>query len=467
MEELIRNWTDEISNFLYVYILIGLLTFTGIYFTIRLKCGQLVNLPHMLALLGESTKVTGEDKAISPFKAFCISAASRIGTGNIVGVALAITVGGPGAVFWMWLLAFLGASSAFVESTLAQVYKVPNGDGSFRGGPAYYITQVLGMKRLALFFAIIISVTYGFMFNAIQANTLATAAKTSLGISPLTAGLVIAAATGVIVFGGLHRVADFSSRIVPVMALMYILVAIYVILTNLNFIPQMFYLIFTNAFGIQEFAGGTLGATIIAGVKRGLFSNEAGMGSVPNAAATAHTSHPAKQGFVQALGVYVDTWLVCTATAFIVLLGHDNLASGKEGLEITQHALVNEVGSWGLPFLSICIFFFAFSSIIGNYYYGESNVEFIGGGKKSLLTYRALVCLMVFLGCIGDFSIVWNTGDIFMGIMAITNLIVILLIGKIAVDVYNDYRLQLRAGVEPVFNPRTIPSINEKLEGWD
>ena len=348
------------------------------------------------------------------------------------------------------------------------MYKVQNEDGSFRGGPAYYILHVLGAKKLAAFFAIVISVTYGFAFNAIQANTLAKAGSTSLGLPIWVVGIALALATGVIIFGGAKRVADITSAIVPIMALMYLGVAIFVVVTNLDFVPEMFKLIFLNAFGIQEIASAGIGITILQGVKRGLFSNEAGMGSVPNAAAAADTSHPAKQGFVQALGVYVDTWLVCTATAFIILLGGEDFygEAGGKGLEITQQALVHEVGNWGVPFLSLCVFFFAFSSIIGNYFYGESNIGFLGGNKTVLNIFRALVCFVVFLGCVGDFSVVWDTGDIFMGIMAIVNLVVLLLIGNIAVEIYNDYRCQLKAGVEPVFNPQAIPAIKKQPKFW-
>lgn len=465
MQDIFNFWVGLISDYLYTYLLVGLLTLTGVYFTVRLKFGQLTNLPHMFALLGESTK-SDNGSGISSFKAFTVSAASRIGTGNIVGVAVAISLGGPGAVFWMWVLAFLGAATAFIESTLAQVYKVQNEDGTFSGGPAYYIQQVLGMKGLAYLFAIIITITYGFMFNAIQANTIAAATSSSLGMPVGVTGILVAIITAIIIFGGARRVADVTSSIVPIMATMYIGVAIYVVVTNFDFVPEMFKLIFNNAFGLQEVAGGGIGVTILNGVKRGLFSNEAGMGSVPNAAAAADTSHPAKQGFVQALGVYVDTWFVCTATAFIVLLGGENFYGTKKGLAITQEALVSEVGNWALPFLSICVFFFSFSSIIGNYFYGETNMAFLGSGKKALNFYRFLVCVTVFIGSVGDFSVVWNTGDIFMGLMALVNLLVILLIGNIAIEIYNDYRLQLKAGTLPVFNPQAIPSIRKQPKFW-
>lgn len=467
--ELVAKYTDVISTYMYTYILLYLLVGVGIYFTIRLKAGQITKFGHMFALLGEVTRTRDAHEGISPFKAFCISAASRIGTGNIVGVAFAISVGGPGAVFWMWILAFLGGASAFVESTLAQIYKVKNPDGTFRGGPAYYITQVLKNRPLAIIFAVTISITYGFMFNAIQANTIASAMNTSLNAPSWVTGLALAVITGIIIFGGVRRIADVTSKIVPIMAIMYIFVALFVFVRNIGFVPHMFAMIFENAFGLRSFGGAALGTTIVQGIKRGLFSNEAGLGSVPNAAATAETSHPAKQGFVQALGVYVDTWFVCTATAFIVLLGGEEFYGGQlKGLEITQHALANEIGSWGIPFLSICVLLFAFSSVIGNYYYGEANIEYIGGGKMSLNGYRSLVCLIIFIGCVGDFSVVWNLGDIFMGIMALINLYVILVIGNIAIETYKDYCEQLKQGIKsPVFHSSRIKSIRQKLESWD
>lgn len=453
--------TDLISGYMYSYILIYLLAFAGIYFSIRLGFGQVTKLGHMFKLLGEVTKPQSKDGGgISPFKAFCISAASRIGTGNIVGVAVAIAAGGPGAVFWMWVLALLGGATAFAESTMAQIYKVRNEDGSFRGGPAYYITAILKSPALAAFFAVIVCITFGFCFNAMQANTLSSAMSTSLHLPVWVNGLIIAGCAGIVIFGGVHRVADVSSKIVPLMALLYIFVALFVIVKNISFVPEMFQMIFANAFGLKEFGGAAIGTTIVQGVKRGLFSNEAGMGSVPNAAATADTSHPAKQGFVQALGVYVDTWFVCTATAFIVLLGGESFyGSDMKGLEITQHALANEVGSWGIPFLSICILLFAFSSIVGNYYYGESNIQYIGGGKGALTMYRALCCLIIFLGSVADFSVVWNTGDIFMGIMAVINLYVIIRVGGIAVETYHDYVDQVKQGKNPVFDPKRIKSL--------
>ncbi|MDO5717622.1 MAG: alanine/glycine:cation symporter family protein [Tissierellia bacterium] len=466
--EAFANFTSVANDILYTYILIGLLSIVGIYFTIKIKFGQVRMLGHMVGLLKEVNLRPDGSKGISSFQAFCISAASRIGTGNIAGIAAAIAAGGPGAIFWMWIIAIVGGATSFVESTLAQIYKVKDEDGTFRGGPAYYIEQVLGKRWLGVVFSIIISITFGFMFNAMQANTIGSAVNNSTGISHWIIGIVLVILTGLVIFGGVKRIAEISSKIVPVMAVIYMLVAIFVVIKNIAFVPKMFGLIFSNAFGIRPVVGGGIGAAILNGVRRGLFSNEAGMGSVPNAAATADTSHPAKQGFVQSLGVYLDTILVCSATAFIVLLAGEQVYTNPdlEGIMITQAALSAHVGAWATGFLAICILLFSYSSIIGNYYYGESNIEFMGGGKTMLNGYRILVLIMVYLGCIGDFSIVWNTGDIFMGIMAIINLVVIILIGRVAIETFYDYKKQMSEGKNPVFNPKNIKSINTELDYW-
>lgn len=466
--EFIANLTSQANDILYTYVLVGLLVGVGLYFTIKIKFGQMTMIGHMISLLREVNKRPDGSRGISSFEAFCISAASRIGTGNIAGVAAAIAAGGPGAIFWMWIIAIVGGATSFVESTLAQIYKVKDPDGTFRGGPAYYIEQVLGMRWLGIVFSVIISITFGFMFNAIQANTIASAVGNTIAINKYIIGGVIVIFTGIVIFGGVRRIADISSKIVPVMATIYMLVALFVVFKNIGEVPRMFGLIIQNAFGVRAVVGGGIGAAIINGVRRGLFSNEAGMGSVPNAAATADTSHPAKQGFVQSLGVYLDTLLVCSATAFIVILAGEQVYTNPElkGIMITQTALSQHVGSWAVGFLAVCILLFSYSSIIGNYYYGESNIEFIGGGSSMLTIYRCLVLVMVFLGSIGDFSVVWDTGDVWMGVMALINLAVILLLGRIAVETYQDYRAQLKAGKDPVFDPKNIKSIKTELDYW-
>ncbi|NSJ92644.1 sodium:alanine symporter family protein, partial [Coprococcus sp. MSK.21.13] len=326
-----------LNDWLYSYVLIVLLIGLGIYFTFKIKFGQFRLIGHMFKLMTESADGVGDKKGITPFKAFCISAASRIGTGNIAGVAVAIAAGGPGAVFWMWVIALIGGATSFVESTLGQIYKVKDGD-TFRGGPAYYIEQALGKRKLGVFFSILTAVTFGFIFNSVQANTIASSFTKAFNIKPLYIGIVLFIVTGYVIFGGVKRIANVSATIVPIMASLYILVALFIMIKNITLVPHMFGMIFANAFGVKAAFGGTLGAAIMNGVRRGLFSNEAGMGSVPNAAATADTSHPAKQGLIQTLGVYVDTILVCSTTAFIILLSgilNTPGAADLEGVQLT------------------------------------------------------------------------------------------------------------------------------------
>lgn len=464
----LETLVNLLNNWLYSYVLIALLIVLGLYFTFKIRFGQFTLIGNMFRLMAESAEVTDGKKGISPFQAFSISAASRIGTGNIAGVAIAIATGGPGAVFWMWMVALIGGATSFVESTLGQIYKVHDKDG-FRGGPAYYIEQALGKRGLGIFFSVLTSVTFGFMFNSVQANTIAGAFDQAFGIKPLIIGIILFIATALIIFGGLHRIANVTSAIVPIMATLYIGVALFVMIKNITLIPSMFKLIVTNAFGVKAAFGGAIGVAIMSGVRRGLFSNEAGMGSVPNAAATASTSHPAKQGLIQSLGVYADTLLVCSATAFIILLSgvlETGNSVGLEGVQITQAALNTHVGAWGSSFIAICILLFSFSSIIGNYYYGETNIEFIDTNPLFLTAYRVLVLITVFLGSVASFGIVWDIADVFMGAMAVINLLVIWKLGPIAFNTFNDYVGQLKKGHNPVFDPSNIEGLG-KVECWD
>ena len=467
-EEAFNMTTGLFSDSIYTYILIPLLLAIGIYYTVKIRAGQITNIGHANKLITAPAK---NKDSISPFKAFTISAASHIGTGNIVGVAAAISTGGPGAVFWMWITALIGGASSFVENTLGQVFKEKNPDGTFKGGPAYYIRKALNKPKLAIVFSVVISIVYGINFNAMQANTIAAGFNSSFGVNKKIIALILIILAGIIIFGGLQRIADVTSLIVPVMAIAYILVVLFIIIKNIKLVPHMFGIIFKSAFNLKAGFGGLFGTAILNGIRRGLFSNEAGMGAVPNASAVADVSHPAKQGLIQALGVYLDTILVCSATAFVVILGGEGIYnSSLQGLEITQAALANEVGNWANYFLSFCILMFAFSSIIGNYYYGENNVLNLNLGRNALRIYRILVLLAIILGCVGDFSVVWNLGDVFMGIMAVINLIVLIFLGKISVSVYNDYMKQLNEGKDPVFNPKNIreldPYINE-VTAWD
>lgn len=455
--EWISNIVNETNSILWTYFIITLLLAAGFYFSFGTKFVQIRLFPEMFRLIVE--KRDGES-GVSPFQAFTISAASRVGTGNITGVALAIGVGGPGAVFWMWIIAVLGMATAFIESTLAQVYKVKDGD-TFRGGPAYYMEKALGQRKLGIIFSILLTLSFGFIFNAVQSNTIATSVGEAFHIQPYIIGIMLVVLTAMIIFGGVHRIVKVTQVLVPVMAVFYLAVALFVVVTNLSEIPAVFKLIFTEAFGLQEAAGGAIGTAIMQGVRRGLFSNEAGMGSVPNAAATANTSHPAKQGLVQSLGVFFDTIMICSATAFIIILAGLYNTGESDGIILTQNSLAVHVGSWAPYFIAIAIIFFAFSSIVGNYYYGESNIEFMNAHKGWMFGYRILVLVMVMFGSLAQVQLVWNLADLFMGLMAIINITIIILLGKIAFLVLDDFTKQKKNGKNPVFLCKINPNIEK------
>ncbi len=455
-----------VNDFIWTYILIAMLIAIGLYFTFRTKFVQFSNIKEMFKLLGEGT--SSKDKAkgqVSSFQAFCIGTASRVGTGNLAGVASAIAIGGPGAVFWMWLIALIGSASAFIESTLAQIYKVKDGD-NFRGGPAYYMEKGLKQKWMGIAFSVLIIICFGFAFNSVQSNTITAAFNSTFNANKLIIGIILTVLTLIIIFGGVNRIAKISSILVPIMAVAYIVIALFIIIMNFNQIPSLFKTIFENAFGLKQVVGGGIGAALLQGIKRGLFSNEAGMGSAPNAAATATVSHPVKQGLIQTLGVFTDTLIICTSTAFIILLSGAPLDGSVKGIELTQMALVSQVGSWGGTFISICILLFAFSSIIGNYYYGETNIQFITENKVVLYGYRILVAAMVLFGSIASMDLVWNIADVFMGLMAILNLIAIVLLSKIAIKALQDYTAQKKAGKDPVFYASSIPELGDEVEEW-
>ena len=372
------NFITELINqanyILWTYILVAMLLGCALWFSFKTRFVQFRMISEMVRLLGDSTaKIDGHEKHISSFQAFTISLASRVGTGNLAGVATAITVGGPGAIFWMWVIALLGASSAFVESTLAQLFKVRS-KHSYIGGPAYYMEKGLKKRWMGVIFAILITITFGFAFNSVQSNTICAAFDSAFNIPPIYMGIGITILTIIIIFGGVHWIANVSSILVPIMALGYIILALYIVISNITHLPDIFGIIIKNAFGFEQALGGGIGAALMQGIKRGLFSNEAGMGSAPNAAATAHVTHPAKQGFIQALGVFTDTLLICTCTAFIILFSGKHFNTDLDGIQLTQAALNSQIGNIGSTYIAIAILFFAYSSILGNYYYGEANI---------------------------------------------------------------------------------------------
>ena len=472
-DSLIPDWFKAFvqvgNDLIWSQYLIGLLITAGIFFTIGSKFVQLRWIPEMFRAIGEKPEtLENGKKGISPFQAFAISAGSRVGTGNIAGVATAIVLGGPGAVFWMWIIAFIGAASAFIEATLAQVYKVPDEEGGYRGGPAYYITKGLNQKWLGVVFAVLITVTFAFVFNTVQSNTIAESLKTQYNVSPIVTGIILAIVTAIIIFGGVRSIATLSSIIVPVMAIIYIGLVAVILIFNYDQIIPMIATIVKNAFGFEQATGGAVGAAVLQGIKRGLFSNEAGMGSAPNAAATAAAPHPVKQGLIQSLGVFFDTMLVCTATAIMILLytGLEFGENAAQGVAVTQSALNEHLGSAGGIFLTIAITLFAFSSVIGNYYYGQSNMEFLWENKTVLFIFRCLVVVLVFVGAVVKTETVWSTADVFMGLMAIVNLVAIIGLSNIAFAVMNDYQRKRKAGKKPVFKPEELEINLFGIESW-
>ena len=457
----------QINDALWTYLLIGALIICGLYFTIRTRFVQFTLLGDMFRQIVDVSPASGEKKHISSFQAFAVSVATRVGTGNLAGVATAIAIGGPGAVFWMWIIALVGSATAFVEATLAQLYKRPHSE-SFIGGPAYYMSRGMHSKKMAALFAVLITITFGLSYNSIQSNTICGALNQAFGFDQTLVGIILSAMALFIIIGGIHRIARVSSILVPVMAIGYFILALIVVIMNIGLVPHVLRLIVENAFGFEQVAGGGLGMTIMIGIKRGLFSNEAGEGSAPNVAATAHVSHPVKQGLIQALGVFTDTLLVCSCTAFLVLIS-GLYTTDMQGIQLTQASLESQVGSWGKIFVAVAIFLFAFSSIIGNYYYGEANIHFLTKNKKVLTIFRLLSGgVFVFFGSVASFDFVWNLGDLFMALLTLCNLIALVFLCKYAFKLLDNYREQRRRGIkDPVFHRSDLPEIADELDAWD
>ncbi|MDD7465235.1 MAG: alanine/glycine:cation symporter family protein [Actinomycetaceae bacterium] len=438
----------SISDFVYTYILIALLILSGVYFTIRSGAVQLRNFGQMVKTIFTSRDAS--DGAISSFQAFAIGIASRVGTGNIAGVALALVAGGPGAVFWMWVVAFVGMATAFIEATLAQLFKIRWSDGTFRGGPAFYIQRGLGSRAAGAVFAVFLIFSFGISYEMVQANTIASTLKGQYAVDPLLTAIVLVLLTAIVVFGGIKRIARVTEWLAPAMAVVYILIALVIVLINYDQIIPTLELIFASAFGLKAGIAGTAGGVLAAmlnGARRGLFSNEAGEGSAPNAASTAQVSHPAKQGLIQAMGVFVDTILVCSATAFILLnsieagVYQPGQDTGVEGAPLTINAVTSQLGGWIAPVMVILILVFCYSSIIGNFAYAEVNVDFLSRGKiDSTKLLGVIATVSVFVGSIASLKAVWNFADITMAGMALINLVAILLLGKWAFGALKDFR---------------------------
>lgn len=465
MNELITQLNDIVWG----YVLIAALICCGLWFTWRSRFVQFRMVPEMLRLLTESAVDTAKGgRHISSFQAFAVSVATRVGTGNLAGVATAIAVGGPGAVFWMWMIALIGSATAFVESTLAQLFKQRHKD-SFIGGPAYYIQRGLHQRWMAVLFAVLITLQFGLSNNSVQSSTICGAMQEAFGWEPMWVGIVLSVMALFIVFGGIQRIAHVSSVLVPLMAVGYVALALVIIVMNIEHIPHVLKVIVFNAFGFEQAVGGGLGATIMNGVKRGLFSNEAGEGSAPNVAATATTSHPVKQGLIQALGVFTDTLLVCSCTAFIILISGLYAVPELNGIALTQSALQSEIGGIGPVFIAVAIFLFAFSSIIGNYYYGEANIRFITSSKTVMTIYRLFSGgVMLIFGALASFELVWNIVDFFMAFLTACNLVAISILGRYAFRLLDDYRQQKRRGIkDPVFHRSLLPEIEDEIDCWE
>lgn len=448
-----------LNQYLYTYVLIILLIFAGIYFTIRTKFVQIRLFPEAIRVIAEKTN---NKNSVSSFQALMISTASRVGIGNIAGVASAIALGGSGAIFWMWILAIVGGASAFIESTLAQIYKTKDGESNeFCGGPAYYIQKALGLRWLGILFSVFLIACFAYGFNALQSFNVVTAVSYYVKdydkstVSTIV-GVVLAGLTAIIIFGGVKRIGNIVSGVVPIMAISYISLGLYIIFINFSSLPSIFMDIIRNATDFKAIFGGFAGSCVMHGIKRGLFSNEAGMGSAPNAAATADVSHPVKQGLVQTFSVFIDTLLICTTTAMILLCSGIEGGENLKDISFVQQAVYSQVGEWGIHFITISIFLFAFSSLIGNYYYTESNLKFITKNKSILFIFRLTCIFMIYMGAQLSFDLVWDIADVLMGLMATVNIVVILILGKHAKNALDDYCEQKKQGKDPVFKAKSI-----------
>ena len=473
MYEWISKAVEDTSNFMYSYLLIILLLAVGLYFTFRTRFVQLRMLRESIRLV---TEKSSDKNSVSAFQALMVSTASRVGTGNIVGVANAIAIGGYGAVFWMWIIALIGGASAFIESTLAQIYKKRDEKGGSYGGPAYYIEAALKSRWLGVVFAVALIATYAVGFNMLCSYNLVTSLSQysfygdpETSLVPLICGAVLAVLTAVCVLGGGKRIVKVTSFLVPVMGVTYIVMALVTMVLNIGTLPAVFKAIFVSAFDFKAIFGGFAGSALMHGIKRGLYSNEAGVGSAPNAAAAADVSHPVKQGLVQMLSVFIDTLLVCTATAMMCLSSGIVPSESLSGAPFVQTALSTNFGQFGYYFVTFALLLFAFTTLLGNLFYCEGCLNYIAKrtlGKKVMMVFNLCACGVIFLGALLDFGLVWNLADVLMGIMALINLPVIVLLGKPALAALKDYVAQRKAGQNPVFKAASI-GLRQKTDFWN
>lgn len=458
---------DAINDFLSGKVLIVLIVGLGAYFTIRSRFVQFRHFGHMFGVFKES--IRGQSGQLSSFQALMLSLAGRVGAGNIAGVGIAVTLGGPGAVFWMWVTALVGMSSSFFECTLAQVYKRSDGNGLYRGGPAYYIQHGLKLRWMAMTFAVLLLVTYGFAFNGLQAFTVTHSLQNAFDIPVLYSGIALAVLLAIVFFGGIQRIAAVSDLLVPVKTLAYIAVTLYVIVTQIELVPGMLSTIVKSAFGLEPAFAGLLGSAIVMGVKRGVFANEAGLGSAPNVAAVAAVRHPASQGVVQAFSVFLDTFVICTCTALLILLsGFYTPGFEGDGITLTQNSLAAVVGDWGRIFVSVALSLFVFTCITYNYYLGENALQFIvGRSRTALIAFRVLVLGLILWGSMQNLGTVFAFADITMTCLAFVNLVALAMLIKTGLRVMRDYDEQRRAGIErPVFDASKFADLDIDHDAW-
>lgn len=466
---------ELLNELLWGKILPVLLVAVGIGFTLASRFVQFRYFGRMFQILGSGQAFRRNAHGhLSSFQALVLSVAGRVGGGNIAGVAVAITLGGPGAVFWMWLVGLMGMATSFLECTLAQTFKQPQGDGTYRGGPAYYIEKGLGRnwRWLAGFYSVLLLLTFGFAFTALQSYAVSTSFNDAFGVPVLYSGIALAMLVGLIIFGGIKRIVRITEVLVPFMAVGYLVIALVVIGMNLDRVPEILSLIVKSAFGLEPAIGGGIGVAIMMGLKRGLFSNEAGLGSAPNVAAVAYIPHPANQGIVQAFSVFIDTLIICSSTAFLILLSgaYDPGASGNvEGIALTQSALADHVGEWGRSFVSVSLLLFGFSTILYNYYLGENSLDFFSRGNQGLFNvFRVAIVLLVCWGTTSDLSTVFGFADVTMGLLAITNLVALILLFKSGLRILKDYDDQRRQGVDqPVFDTNRHPELDLYPQAWE
>ncbi|HEM6743143.1 TPA: alanine/glycine:cation symporter family protein [Citrobacter farmeri] len=464
-----------INDVLWGSVMIYLLFGAGCWFTWRTGFVQF----RYIRQVGKSLKnsISPQPGGLTSFQSLCTSLAARIGSGNMAGVALAITAGGPGAVFWMWVAAIIGMATSFAECALAQLYKERDRHGQFRGGPAWYMARGLGMRWMGVLFAIFLLIAYGLVFNSVQANSVSRALKFAFDFPPIATGIVMAIAALLVIVRGIKGVAQMMQWFVPVMALMWVVTSLVVCLINIDQLPDILISVIKSAFGWQEAAGGVAGYTlsqaITSGFQRSMFSNEAGMGSTPNAAAAAASwpPHPAAQGIVQMIGIFIDTLVVCSATAMLVLLaGNGTTYAPMEGIQLVQKAMTVLVGDWGAAFVAVVVILFAFSSIVVNYIYAENNLYFLNlDNKRTIWILRIATCSTVVVGTLLSFPLLWQLADIIMACMAITNLTAILLLSPVVHTLASDYLRQRKLGIRPVFDPLRYPDIEQQLapDAWD